>query len=146
MIILIMFSSAASSQASHIYFLPLLACALVGAGALYVICIYRVHPLSRVPSIHWSAPLSSCYALYLLYAGFRRVVLYDVHTGRQGRSQSLPVLRVGPNEESIMSSEGIRLAFGGGFERSSWYEVFENFRQVGFSAVLDGCITLGLAD
>jgi len=128
MMTFIMFFSAAFFKALDISFLPLVAIALVGAGALYVIYVYRVHPLSRIPSIHWSAPLFSWYTLYLLYSGTRRVVLYDAHTGRQGMGQSLPVLRVGPNEVSIMSSEGIRLVYGGGFERSSWYEVFRNFR------------------
>ena len=123
-----MFPSSASLKAIEVFFLPLVAIALVVAGALYVTFVYLVHPLSKVPSIHWSAPLSSYYTLYLLYSRSRRIVLYDAHTGRQGRSHTLAVLRVGPNEVSIMSSEGIRLVYGGGFERSSWYEVFKNFR------------------
>lgn len=123
----IVFPSTASLQAVDVSFLPLVAVALVIAGALYVAYVCLLHPLSRIPSIHWSVPLSSCYTLYLIYSRSRRIVLYDAHTGRQRLSQSLPVLRVGPNEVSIMSSEGIRLVYGGGFERPSWYEVFKNF-------------------
>lgn len=141
-----MFPSAESFKTLDTSFLPLVALALVAVGALYMIFVYRVHPLSHIPSIHWSAPLTNGYLLYLLYSGSRRVVLYDAHTGRQGLSQSLPVLRVGPKEVSIMSSEGIRLVHGGGFERSSWYEVFKNFKLVRFLTAIGDEIPLGSAN
>lgn len=38
-----------------------------------------------------------------------------------------PIVRIGPNEVSIMATEGIKVVFDGGFERSPWYSVFSNF-------------------
>lgn len=132
-----MFSPTICLWAIDVSSLPLAAIALLVAGAVYVAFVYLFHPLSRVPPIHWSAPVSSSYTLYLLYSHSRRVCLYDAHTGRQELSESHPVVRVGPNEVSIMTNEGIRLVYGGGFERSSWYELFDNFGYVGLG-VLDG--------
>ncbi len=123
----LLLSPAAPFKAVDLSFLPLTAIVVAVVGGLYVTFVYLFDPLKGVPSIHWAAPLSDCYNLYLNYTDRRRVILYDAHSGRQGQNQSQPILRVGPKEVSIMTNEGLRIAYGGGFVRSSWYEVFKNF-------------------
>lgn len=39
----------------------------------------------------------------------------------------VPLIRVGPNEVSIMTTQGIKTVYDGEFERTSHYTVFENF-------------------
>jgi hypothetical protein len=38
-----------------------------------------------------------------------------------------PVIRLGPNELSINDVEGLRLVYGGGFEKGKWYSIFDNY-------------------
>ena len=56
-----------------------------------------------------------------------KLVYYDAHLNHNGKGGFRPLVRVGPKEVSMMTSEGVRIVWGGDFERSSWYEVFTNF-------------------
>lgn len=119
------------SRVMEVSSLPLALFVLLLAAGLYIVFVYLFHPLSRVPSIHWSAPFSSYYFLYMTYANSRRDFLYITHNDRQESGQPRPVLRVGPSEVSITSNEGVRLVYGSGFERSHWYSLFRNFGYAG---------------
>jgi len=87
-------------------------------------------PLRKIPAIHWLGPWSSYYNIYIKYFYSIRLNHYEAHTKSKGRDGFLPVVRVGPNEVSIMTSEGVKVAWAGGFERSQWYNVFQNFGYV----------------
>lgn len=39
----------------------------------------------------------------------------------------LPLIRVGPNEISLMTTQGMKTVYDGGFDRTSHYSVFQNF-------------------
>ena len=93
---------------------------------LHLICYTLYGPLSDVPNIHWLAPWSSYYNLYVKYFHSVRERHYQAHINASGRDFR-PIIRVGPNEVSIMSSDGVKAVWGAGFERPPWYDVFHNF-------------------
>lgn len=95
--------------------------------SFYIAYISYFHPLSRIPTLHWSVPLSRFYYLYTIFSHRRRITHLDAHNGRDGTPVLRPVIRVGPQEVSIMTTDGIKIAFEGGFERTSWYSAFKNW-------------------
>ena len=84
-------------------------------------------PLSAIPNIHWLVPWTAYYNLYLKYFYNIRVSHYEAHLCDGNQFETRPIVRVGPNEVSVMSTAAIKKVFGGGFERSPWYSVFTNF-------------------
>ena len=95
-------------------------------SCLYVVYSTVFGPLADIPNVHWLAPWSRYYNLYIKYFYSIRVAHYEAHVNKSG-DVSRPIIRVGPNEVSIMSSEGVKVIWGAGFERSPWYSVFYNF-------------------
>lgn len=93
--------------------------------ALHAYYKHRTDPLSRVPSLHWSAPFSRVYILWQIYQNKRRYAHSDAHWGEDGEVR--PLVRVAPTEVSIMTIEGTKIVYDGGFERTSHYTVFQNF-------------------
>lgn len=93
--------------------------------ALYAFYKHSTDPLSRIPTIHWSAPFSRCYIIWQIYQNRRRYAHYDAHMKHVGGI--LPLIRVGPKEVSLMTTQGIKTVYDGGFERTSHYTAFENF-------------------
>jgi hypothetical protein len=91
----------------------------------HIIYKYWTSPLSKMPSVHWSAHWSRCFILWQIYHDTRRHAHYVGHT--QKATKILPVIRVGPNEISIMSVDGIETVYDNGFDRSSHYSAFYNF-------------------
>ena len=99
-------------------------CIILGAAfaALYLINSYYVNPLSRIPSIHWSAPLSRAWYTFAIYSKPRTHIHLKAHRN-DGAFQ--PLVRVGPNEVSVMSTAAIKTVYeSGNFNRTSWYEAF----------------------
>ncbi len=109
---------------------PWLALAIIPIGAIYVIYTHVTHPLSKVPAIHWSAPFSSTHILFTKFFPGVRYTHYNAHVNKDGDDGFRPVLRVGPNEVSIMTTQGAEVVFTGGFDRAPWYDVFSNFGYV----------------
>ena len=103
------------------WFLVLCLVVLFAVYALYKLWIDR---LARIPTIHWSASFSRSYILWQTYQNRRRYAHYDAH---MKHGEILPVIRVAPNEVSIMTVQGIRKVYDGGFDRTSHYTVFQNF-------------------
>jgi hypothetical protein len=99
-------------------------------AAVVLIYNFLTHPLRRVPAIHWSAPWSSAHILITKYFYGVRYTHYDAHMNHNGAEGFRPILRVGPNEVSIMSEQGADVVFTGGFDRAPWYDVFSNFGYV----------------
>lgn len=100
---------------------------VVGLILLHFNVVRLRHPLSRIPSAHWSAKWCGWYNLYTKYAYNIRHVHYHAHLNQGNPDGFRPVVRTGVKEVSIMTAEGITTVFGGGFERSSWYSSFSNF-------------------
>ena len=132
---------------------PWLALAIIPIAAIYLIYTHITHPLSKVPALHWSAPFSSAHILItkFCYPGGVRYRHYNAHVNKEGSDGFRPVLRVGPNEVSIMTTQGAETAFVGGFERAPWYDVFSNFGYVGIALVTGQlfstfeCLGLGIS-
>jgi hypothetical protein len=105
-----------------------LAFAAVVSGFLSIAHTALAGPLSDIPTIHWLARWSRFYNLYIKYFHSIRTAHYEAHISRSNPGDYHPILRVSPNEVSIMTTEGIKAVWGADFERSPWYGVFANFR------------------
>jgi len=92
----------------------------------YRIIVYPVllSPLAKIPSAHWSAPLSRLWILHTRFHHRENRTLLEAHK-RLG-----PVIRVGPSELSIDDIDLVRTVYGGGFEKTDWYSVFDNYGYV----------------
>jgi len=96
----------------------------------YVVYTHFLDGLSHIPAIHWSTKWSRCHLLWTKYSHSTKLIYYDAHINGNGKHGSRPLVRVAPSEVSIMTSEGVRVVWGGDYERSSWYEVFFNYGYV----------------
>lgn len=108
-------------------FLVELSLFLLSIASLILHALYKhwVDPLARIPTVHWSAPYSRSYIIWQTFQNRRRYAHYDAHMNHDGEIR--PVIRVAPNEISIMTIQGVRTIYDGGFERTSHYTVFQNF-------------------
>ncbi|GAB1315978.1 Sterigmatocystin biosynthesis P450 monooxygenase-like protein [Madurella fahalii] len=100
----------------------------VVATAIVVLLTYRyiIHPalfspLGQIPNAHWSAPFSRLWILGVRFAHRENRTLHAAHC-RLG-----PVIRVGPCELSINDIDNVRIVYQGGFEKPTWYSVFDNY-------------------
>lgn len=99
---------------------------------LYRFIVYPLllSPLARIPNAHWSSPLSPLWILYIRFMRRENAVLYELHK-RHG-----PVVRLGPGDLSINDIDAVRTIYGGGFDKTDWYSVFDNYGvQCMFSAL-----------
>lgn len=112
---------------STLFILPWLLLAVALAAFGYAVYHQFFDGLSHIPVVHWSAKWSRCHLLWTKYFYSTKVVFYNAHLNDNDKAGFRPLLRVAPNEVSIMTSEGVRIVWGAGFDRSSWYEVFSNF-------------------
>ncbi|KAK0704179.1 hypothetical protein B0T21DRAFT_269092, partial [Apiosordaria backusii] len=101
------------------------------AAALFAFLTYRFifwpaffSPLAQIPNAHWSAPFSRFWILRVRFSHRENRTLHAAHR-RLGA-----VVRVGPNELSIGDLDGVRTVYQGGFEKTSWYSVFDNYGYV----------------
>lgn len=78
-------------------------------------------PLSSIPNAHWSAPLSRLWILFIRFSRQENRTLHAAHR-RLG-----PILRVGPRELSINDFDSVRTVYQGGFDKTVWYSVFDNY-------------------
>jgi hypothetical protein len=103
---------------------------LLGPGVAVILVLITYHsliypfflsPLSRIPSAHWSAPISRFWILWIRYTHRENKTLHAAHC-RLG-----PVIRVGPNELSINDIDSVRTVYQGGFEKPVWYSIYNNY-------------------
>lgn len=80
-----------------------------------------ISPLAKIPNAHWSVPYSRLWALSIRFNNRENRTLRAAHK-RLG-----PVVRVAPNELSINDVDGVRTVYHGGFDKPSWYAVFDNY-------------------
>ncbi|KAL3470579.1 cytochrome P450 [Aspergillus californicus] len=100
----------------------------VGIFLLYNAVIYPMFlsPLSKIPSAHWTAPLSPVWILWKRFWSQNNRTIHAAHE-RLG-----PIVRLGPSEISVNCvEEGIKSIYTGGFEKHEWYpRVFGSFGTV----------------
>ncbi|KAF4580818.1 cytochrome P450 monooxygenase [Ophiocordyceps camponoti-floridani] len=101
--------------------LILLLAALAAAYGFYSYLLSPLFfsPLSRIPAPHWSCAISSFWILRARKQFKENKTLSDAHS-RHG-----PIVRVGPNTLSVDSVDAIRTIYQGGFDKWSWYSVFD---------------------
>lgn len=80
-----------------------------------------VSPLAKIPNAHWSAPFSPAWILFQRFRCRENRTVHALHR------ELGPLIRLGPNELSTNDNEGLRLVYGGGFEKGKWYSIFDNF-------------------
>ncbi|KAI1633501.1 cytochrome P450 3A12 [Biscogniauxia mediterranea] len=78
-------------------------------------------PLRKIPAAHWSCHISPAWILWARFGGRENRTLYTAH------KQHGPIVRIGPNELSINSIEGVKTVYQGGFDKHQWYSVFDNY-------------------
>lgn len=103
-----------------------LSLALLAAFLVFYFVVYPVFlsPLSKL-DIPNADPLAKYTPLWILWRRFTQQenkTLYEAHK-KHG-----PIIRVGPNEISVNSLEGLRVIYGGNFDKHAWYpNVFSNY-------------------
>lgn len=108
-----------------------ISCVVVLAVFLvYIIYTYYYDPLSSVPNLHWSSPLSRLHYLHSKYSNRHRAGLLTAHRNQSDEDGFQPLVRVGPREVSIMTTSGVKTVLDTSFERDTWYDAFKNFGYV----------------
>lgn len=99
---------------------------ILALALLYKLVLYPVllSPLSRLPQPHWSCSVSSVWILWVRFSGRENRTLHALHQ-KHGS-----VVRIGPAEVSVNSSEALKTVYQGGFDKHSWYNVFSNYVSV----------------
>jgi hypothetical protein len=87
----------------------------------FVIEPLYLSPLAKIPSAHWSAPLSP---LWILLARKNRKENREL---RAAHHRYGPVVRVSPNSLSIDNYDTLKTVYQGGFDKWRWYSVFDNY-------------------
>lgn len=96
----------------------------------FIIYRYIVHPvflspLSRIPSAHPLAPITSLWILYIRYTSKENSTIHRAH------QQHGPVVRLAPNEISVNCIDGgVKKIYSGNFEKHRWYDQMRNFGNV----------------
>lgn len=96
-------------------------------ASIYRCLIYPtfVSPLSKIPSIHPVAAITSLWMLWIRFCNVENDTVFQAHK-KHG-----PVVRLGPNEISVNCvDDGIKTVYGKGFEKTSYYASFANFKFV----------------
>jgi hypothetical protein len=106
-------------------FLSALGVAIILAflGYRYIIYPVFICPLSKIPNAHFTAPVCPLWMWWNRRGGCegtRSIFLAHQHKG--------PIVRLGPNEVSVASVDGLRQIYVGGFTKPKWYaEQFMNY-------------------
>ncbi|KAI8626390.1 cytochrome P450 [Xylariaceae sp. FL1651] len=90
---------------------------------LYKYLVYPAlfSPLATIPVPHWTCSFSNSWILWARLNSRENRSLHAAHQ-RCG-----PIVRVGPCELSVSSTEAVKTIYQGGFDKHSWYSVFDNF-------------------
>lgn len=88
----------------------------------YIIAPVFVSPLSKIPNARFTAPILPIWMWLKRRAGTESRTIFSLHQ-RLGS-----VVRLGPNEISVNSADGLRTIYIGGFEKDNWYrDAFLNY-------------------
>lgn len=78
-------------------------------------------PLSAIPNAHFTSSFSNGWMIWQRYHGQTNKAIHDAHN-RLG-----PVVRLGLTEISVNSPEGLKVVYGGNFEKDDFYVPFTNY-------------------
>ncbi|KAK3638425.1 hypothetical protein LTR56_013065 [Elasticomyces elasticus] len=88
-------------------------------------------PLSKLPAAHWSSHLSARWFDRKCATAGELKTLYATHQ-RLG-----PIVRLGPNEVSVVSEEGLKKVYTAGLDKSNWYDSFRVYGVQNLVCTLD---------
>ncbi|KAI3331277.1 cytochrome P450 3A12 [Ustulina deusta] len=105
---------------AHIYYLAIIVAILC---SLYRYVLYPAvfSPLAAIPTPHWTCSISDA---WILAARYRSQENRTLHAAHRTCGQ---IVRVGPCELSVNTIEAVKTIYQGGFDKHSWYSVFDNF-------------------
>ncbi|KAI0096359.1 cytochrome P450 [Nemania sp. FL0031] len=91
--------------------------------SLYHFVLYPavVSPLAQLPTPHWSCSISDAWISIARFRSRENRTLLAAHR-RCGQ-----IVRVGPCEVSVNSMDAVKTIYMGGFDKHSWYSVFDNY-------------------
>lgn len=93
-------------------------------GYCYIILPAFLSPLSKIPNAHFTT--SFC-PLWMRWN--RRGGREGIHSIFAAHKQKGPIVRLGPDEVSVASLDGLRQIYVGGFEKPQWYaEQFKHYQ------------------
>lgn len=89
----------------------------------YIIYPAFLSPLSKLPNAHFTSPIHPLWMRWQRRGG--REGIHSIFSAHQRKG---PVVRLGPNEVSVASLDGLRQIYIGGFGKPKWYsEQFMNY-------------------
>ncbi|MCJ1302731.1 hypothetical protein MMC08_005535 [Hypocenomyce scalaris] len=102
----------------------------IGTIAVLLVLIYKciivptcLSPLSPIPNAHFTSPIAPTWIWWQRRTGFETRSIFAAHQ-RHG-----PIVRLGPNELSVASLDGLRQVYTAGFEKDPWYiDEFMNYQ------------------
>src|SRR5689334_1339151 len=99
------------------------ALSIVGVAFLLAFLLYHyiiypafLSPFSKIPNAHFTCSVSPIWMKWKRRGG--REGIQSIFTAHQRKG---PVVRLGPNEVSVASLEGLRQIYVGGFGKPKWY-------------------------
>ena len=88
----------------------------------YVVYPFLLSPLAKIPNAHWTSPFVSWWILWIRY---RQIELASAFKAHQNLG---PIVRIGPKDLSVgCYKDGIRLIYGGGFDKPTYFDVFNYY-------------------
>lgn len=102
----------------------------LGIAIILALCAYRyivyptfLSPLSKIPNAHFTCSVHPVWMWWKRRGGRQGIHSIFAAHQRQG-----PIVRLGPNEISVASLDGLRQVYVGGFRKPKWYaEQFINY-------------------
>ena len=91
---------------------------------MYKLVVYPIYlsPLSNIPNAHFSSPITS------IWIQWKRLSGHETKTVDKTFRSKGPVVRLGPNDLAInMMDGGVKVVYGGGFEKTDWYSFWRNY-------------------
>ncbi|KAF1948950.1 cytochrome P450, partial [Byssothecium circinans] len=85
-------------------------------GYRYIIYPAFLSPLSKIPNAHFTASFCPWWMRWNRRGG--REGIYSIYEAHQQKGS---IVRLGPNEVSVASIDGLRKVYVGGFEKPRWY-------------------------
>lgn len=104
--------------------MPLALLVLFSGFTVYRYIIYPafLSPLSRIPNANITVSVSPLWILWKRWLSKELSAIHAAHK-KCGR-----IVRLGPNEVSVNSDEGLRVVYAGGFEKHEFYpNLFDNY-------------------
>ena len=80
----------------------------------------RVSPLRKIPNAHPTSAFLPLWILWVRYQGRENRTLLLLHR------ELGPIIRLAPNEVSVSCDDGVKLIYGGLFDKHHWYTRFRN--------------------